>query len=127
MITLENNQKMVALSKRVLFLFISCLAVALMSVSFAFANNPTAVNGEWGTYIENLGNIIHWVALTGGAVGLAWCGVEYAYGNEETSNKAKAKAFIIFASVGALYILPYIVELGMEVAQRYKWNPSQLG
>ena len=73
-------------ARKYLIIMVICIS---LSVIPAYAES--AGEGWSGTVVE-AGSIIQTLSLTGGAVGLAWCGIEYAYGSEETSRRAKSKA-----------------------------------
>ena len=76
--------------------------------------------------MNSAARILQTLALTGGAVGIAFCGMEYALGSDQTASKAISKAFIIFAAVAALFMLPSVVRLGISVVSNLKWDPSSL-
>lgn len=94
------------------------------SVSIASAES---VSSEWGAMATEAGSIIQTLALAGGAVGLAWCGIEYAYGSEDTSRRAKAKAIAIVAAVAGVFLLPFFIRLGKSIGSQFKWSPRSLG
>lgn len=94
------------------------------SVSIASAES---VSSEWGAMATEAGSIIQTLALAGGAVGLAWCGIEYAYGSEDTSRRAKAKAIAIVAAVAGVFLLPLFIRLGKSIGSQFKWSPRSLG
>ena len=51
--------------------------------------------------MNNVGNIIQKLAVCGGALGLAFSGIELAYGDEQTAAKAKKKIIVIIAATSA--------------------------
>ena len=61
-----------------------------------------------------------------GAVGLAWCGLEYTYGSDDLAKRAKAKAIIIAFATAALFLLPRFIALGMSVGRAHSWSPESL-
>lgn len=107
-----------------LFTYMLISAMFLMTLP-AYASG--GISSEWYQTESQAGTIIQTLALAGGIVGLAWCGIEYTYGNEEVANKAKSKAITIIIAVAAIFILPYVIRLGKDLGQRYKWDPSTLG
>lgn len=86
----------------------------------------TSADASWGSVLNQARNVLHIVALGGGAVGLTWCGIEYAYGNEDVARKAQSRAVIIAVSVIAIYLLPYVIKAGANVLRAYKWDPASL-
>lgn len=97
-----------------------------MAMSVLLTVPAFATTGEWNTAIADFGRIYQTLCLCGGAVGIAWCALEYAYGSERQAQKAGAKALIIAASVAALILLPHIIRLGKSLGEAYKWDPNTL-
>ena len=108
-------------ARKYLIIMVICIS---LSVIPAYAES--AGEGWSGTVVE-AGSIIQTLSLTGGAVGLAWCGIEYAYGSEETSRRAKSKAIVIVSAVAAVFALPFFIRLGISVGSQFKWSPRNLG
>ncbi len=81
---------------------------------------------EYNSYVNSIFSVIMTLGTAGGAVGIAWCGIEYAYGSEEVANKAKSKAIVIAASVAALCLLILFIKLGANLGKQYAWDPANL-
>ena len=111
-------------AKKAFLVVLLIATLAFISISPAYANT---VDGAWNTATVDAGKILQRLALVGGSVGLAWCGIEFAYGSEETSRKAKAKAIAIVVAAAAMFALPYFIRLGKSIGSQYKWDPSHLG
>ena len=123
MYSLDQQNKKNRLEKLVYIVLISMITFCA-SVSMASAES---VSSEWGARASEAGSIIQTLALAGGAVGLAWCGIEYAYGSEDTSRRAKAKAIAIVAAVAGVFLLPLFIRLGKSIGGQFKWSPRNLG
>lgn len=106
-----------------------CAAILLGTSGISLASSTMTDRDEkkWDEMIDNAEKIIHAVALSGGAIGLGWCGIEYMYASDEAARKAKAKALVILASVAALYLLPYFVRLGISLGKEYGWGGRNFG
>ena len=74
----------------------------------------------------NVGSIIQTLALGGGAVGLAWSGLEYAYGDEQKARKAKARMVAIAIATAAVFALPAVVRTAQDLFQSGAWSPDHL-
>ena len=74
----------------------------------------------------NVGSIIQALALGGGAVGLAWSGLEYAYGDEQKARKAKARMVAIAIATAAVFALPAVVRTAQDLFQSGAWSPDHL-
>lgn len=73
-----------------------------------------------------VGSILQTLALGGGAVGLAWSGLEYAYGDEQRSRKAKARIIAIIIATAAVFALPAVVRMAQSLFQSGAWSPDHL-
>ncbi len=82
---------------------------------------------EWSARTAEAGVILQTLALTGGAVGLAWCGIEYMLGSEDAARRVRAKALMLLAATAAVFALPYFIRLGREAGLRWQWSPGSLG
>lgn len=121
--SIDQQNRISRIKKFVCIVLISMIAFCA-SVSIASAES---VSSEWGARATEAGSIIQTLALAGGAVGLAWCGIEYAYGSEDTSRRAKAKAIAIVAAVAGVFLLPLFIRLGKSIGSQFKWSPRSLG
>lgn len=121
--SIDQQNRISRIKKLVCIVLISMIAFCA-SVSIASAES---VSSEWGARATEAGSIIQTLALAGGAVGLAWCGIEYAYGSEDTSRRAKAKAIAIVAAVAGVFLLPLFIRLGKSIGSQFKWSPRSLG
>ena len=106
-------------------------AVAALSVIYAFfvlsglLSEPCYASGFNGEE-TNIGSIIQALALGGGAVGLAWSGLEYAYGDEQKARKAKARMVAIAIATAAVFALPAVVRTAQDLFQSSAWSPDHL-
>ena len=66
------------------------------------------------------------MALGGGAVGLAWSGLEYAYGDEQKARKAKARMVAIAIATAAVFALPAVIRTAQDLFQSGAWSPDHL-
>lgn len=73
-----------------------------------------------------VGRILQTLALGGGAVGLAWSGLEYAYGDEQKSRKAKARMIAIVIATAAVFALPAVIRMAQSLFQSGAWSPDHL-
>ena len=121
--SIDQQNRISRIKKLVCIVLISMIAFCA-SVSIASAES---VSSEWGAMATEAGSIIQTLALAGGAVGLAWCEIEYAYGSEDTSRRAKAKAIAIVAAVAGVFLLPFFIRLGKSIGSQFKWSPRSLG
>lgn len=74
----------------------------------------------------NVGSIIQTLALCGGAVGLAWSGIEFALGDEQKSARAKARMVLIIIATAAVFALPAVIRTAQELFQAGAWSPDHL-
>ena len=104
---------------------------AVLSVFYAFfffsvlLSEPCYASGFNGEE-TNIGSIIQALALGGGAVGLAWSGLEYAYGDEQKARKAKARMVAIAIATAAVFALPAVVRTAQDLFQSSAWSPDHL-
>ncbi len=112
--------------KRIFFLF--CL-LFITSFTIACAIAPALADVSEADFHKETAKargIIQTLALTGGAIGIGWCGIEFVYGSAEAAQKAKGKAIMIAAATAALFALPYIISAGKSFASQHRWDPSSL-
>lgn len=106
-------------------------AIALLSVAIAaliltsLASEYCYASGFNGEEAE-VGSILQTLALGGGAVGLAWSGLEYAYGDEQKSRKAKARIVAIVIATAAVFALPAVIRMAQSLFQSGAWSPDHL-
>ncbi len=102
-------------------LLYACTIAVLIAVlpPYAFADG-------FGGAMSSAGNIIQRLALCGGALGIALCGVQYAYGGDQTASKALTKMLVIFAATAAVYMLPHIIRLAQNLAAASAWSPNHM-
>ena len=74
----------------------------------------------------NIGSIFQTLALCGGAVGLAWSGIEFAYGDEQKSSRAKSRMVIIIIATAAVFALPAVIRAAQGLFQSGAWSPDHL-
>ena len=106
-------------------------AIALLSVAIAVFMLTTLqseccyASGFNGEEVE-VGGILQTLALGGGAVGIAWSGLEYAYGDEQKSRKAKARIIAIGIATAAVFALPAVIRMAQSLFQSGAWSPDHL-
>ena len=86
---------------------------------------PDAYAG-FGSEMNNVGNIIQKLAVCGGALGLAFSGMELAYGDEQTAAKAKRKIIVIIAATAAVFALPMVIQWAQGIASGSAWSPQNM-
>ena len=77
--------------------------------------------------LSEAGSIIQRMTLCGGALGIAFSGIELAYGNEQAATKAKTRIFLILAATAAVFLLPYAIRMGQSLAAGSAWSPGHFG
>lgn len=115
-----TNRKRFASKVLMFFIVCACLSIASASIHTVFAD------GWGGAQLNDAFSIIQTVALAGGAVGIAYCGIQYMLGNEQESSKALSRGLLILGGVIAVYMLPIVVQWGKSIGQSLKWNPKSL-
>ena len=89
-----------------------------MSFSEAKAQFQETVNKTYG--------ILRIVALGGGALALAGCGLIMMYGSNKDGEKAKATIKYILIAVAGIWILPAVIRLGKTMFGT-AWDPHSIG
>ena len=97
----------------------ACTLLAVVAMS------PDAYAG-FGSEMNNVGNIIQKLAVCGGALGLAFSGMELAYGDEQTAAKAKKKIIVIIAATAAVFALPMVIQWAQGIASGSAWAPQNM-
>ena len=124
--------RVITSSRRIMIFKLTVLVLAALFLLFPVISTAYADNGistssaEWKSKIVEIGGIYETLTLAGGAVGLAWCGLEYTYGSDDLAKRAKAKAIIIAFATAALFLLPRFIALGMSVGRAHSWSPESL-
>ena len=103
---------------------ISMLAAACTLLAVV-AMSPDAYAG-FGSEMSNVGSIIQKLAVCGGALGLAFSGMELAYGDEQTAAKAKKKIVVILAATAAVFALPMVIQWAQGIASGSAWAPQNM-
>ena len=112
---------------KLIFLLLIVMICVFPVVRMAYADSSISTSSaEWKSGILEVGKIYETLTFSGGAIGLAWCGIEYTYGSEEVARKAKTKALIIAGATVALFLLPYFIKMGMQVGRAKSWSPESL-
>ena len=101
------------------------LAAAACSLIAVMVQAPEAYAG-FGSEMGNIGSIIQKLAVCGGALGLAFSGLELAYGDEQTAAKAKKKIVVIIAATGAVFALPMVIQWAQGIASGSAWSPQNM-
>lgn len=97
----------------------ACTLLAVVAMS------PDAYAG-FGSEMSNVGSIIQKLAVCGGALGLAFSGMELAYGDEQTAAKAKKKIVVILAATAAVFALPMVIQWAQGIASGSAWSPQNM-
>ena len=97
----------------------ACTLLAVVAMS------PDAYAG-FGSEMSNVGSIIQKLAVCGGALGLAFSGMELAYGDEQTAAKAKRKIIVIIAATAAVFALPMVIQWAQGIASGSAWSPQNM-
>ena len=97
----------------------ACTLLAVVAMS------PDAYAG-FGSEMSNVGSIIQKLAVCGGALGLAFSGMELAYGDEQTAAKAKKKIIVIIAATAAVFALPMVIQWAQGIASGSAWAPQNM-
>ena len=104
---------------------------AVLSLIYAFfvlsglLSEPCYASG-FNVEETNIGSIIQALALGGGAVGLAWSGLEFAYGDEQKARKAKARMVAIAIATAAVFALRAVVRTAQDLFRSGAWSPDHL-
>lgn len=108
------------------------LAVFILAIQF-FSVRPTlaAISKEfdtftWNVHLNLIKKILQTASAAIGAVGLAFCGIRYVTGTEQTAQKALTQAIYILIAVIAFILLPTFIRFGIEIGQKIGWNPRSL-
>ena len=103
------------------------MIIRICIIMIIFLKPQVAHADGCGNDLSEAGNIIQRLALCGGALGVAFSGIEIAYGNEQTAAKAKTRIFLIIAATAAVFLLPYAIRMGQSLASGSAWSPEHLG
>ena len=103
------------------------MIIRICIIMIIFLKPQVAHADGFGNDLSEAGNIIQRLALCGGALGVAFSGIEIAYGNEQTAAKAKTRIFLIIAATAAVFLLPYAIRMGQSLASGSAWSPEHLG
>ena len=103
------------------------MIIRICIIMIIFLKPQVAHADGFGNDLSEAGNIIQRLALCGGALGVAFSGIEIAYGNEQTAAKAKTRIFLILAATAAVFLLPYAIRMGQSLASGSAWSPEHLG
>ena len=110
------------LKKRTAAVIILLLAALILTAAVSEPCYASGLNGEEA----NVGSIIQTLALCGGAVGLAWSGIEFAYGDEQKSSRAKSRMVVIIIATAAVFALPAVIRTAQGIFQAGAWSPEHL-
>ena len=101
------------------------IIIAVCTILAVVVLAPDAYAG-FGSEMNNVGNIIQKLAVCGGALGLAFSGMELAYGDEQTAAKAKKKIIVIIAATAAVFALPMVIQWAQGIASGSAWAPQNM-
>lgn len=101
--------------------------ILTLVVMIIFLEPQVVYADGFGNDLSEAGSIIQRLALCGGALGVAFSGIELAYGNEQTAAKAKTRIFLILAATAAVFLLPYAIHMGQGLAADSAWSPGHFG
>lgn len=99
----------------------------ILTVMIIFLEPQVVYADGFGNDLYEAGSIIQRLALCGGALGIAFSGIELAYGNEQTAAKAKTRIFLILAATAAVFLLPHAIRMGQSLASGSAWSPERFG
>lgn len=108
--------------REALAVFLTVFAAFVLTAGFSEHCYASGFNGEE----SNVGSIIQTMAFGGGAVGLAWSGLEFAYGDEQKSAKARSRMIIILIATAAVFALPAVIRSAQSLFQAGAWSPDHL-
>ena len=108
--------------KKVMAAILRIYAMAVLTVVLSENCYASGFNGEE----SNVGSILQTLALGGGAVGLAWSGLEFAYGDEQKSRRAKSRMIVILIATAAVFALPAVIRTAQSLFQSGAWSPEHL-
>ena len=108
--------------KEALAVLLTVFAAFVMTAGFSEHCYASGFNGEE----SSVGSIIQTLALGGGAVGLAWSGLEFAYGDEQRAKKAKTRMILIVVATAAVFALPAVVNMAQSLFEGGAWSPDHL-
>lgn len=112
--------------KRLAAAALTVVLVIAICLQFAYATDVSTAKANFQDGITTAYRHLRNIALGGGALALAGCGIIMLMGSQQDAEKAKAAIkFIIVAVVGVL-ILPLIVRAGKGLFGA-TWNPRSLG
>lgn len=113
-----------------ILLFLFSLVITVFStvaiageVSEIEISNEDSFNTVWLEKISEVYGIFLVVATPVGACGIAVSGLKLFTGSEKDAEKAKKQIAWIAMTVAALYLLPAVISLGIDIGKRYGWNP----
>ena len=101
--------------------------ILILAIIIIFSESQVVYADGFGNDLSEAGSIIQRLALCGGALGVAFSGIELAYGNEQTAAKAKTRIFLILAATAAVFLLPYAIRMGQSLAAGSAWSPGHFG
>ena len=101
--------------------------ILILAIIIIFSESQVVYADGFGNDLSEAGSIIQRLALCGGALGVAFSGIELAYGNEQAATKAKTRIFLILAATAAVFLLPYAIRMGQSLAAGSAWSPGHLG
>lgn len=101
--------------------------ILILAIIIIFSESQVVYADGFGNDLSEAGSIIQRLALCGGALGVAFSGIELAYGNEQTATKAKTRIFLILAATAAVFLLPYAIRMGQSLAAGSAWSPGHFG
>ena len=105
---------------------VALTAQMLLVLVWVVVNSETCYASGFNGEEANIGGIFQTLALSGGAVGLAWSGIEFACGDEQKSAKAKSRMIIIIIATAAVFALPAVIRNAQELFSAGAWSPDHL-
>lgn len=82
--------------------------------------------GEYKELYKSIYGIFRVAATSFGAVGVAISAVQMVIGDEESASKALSRIVILLGAIAALWLLPAIISMGIELGRQFAWDPSKL-
>lgn len=106
----------------VLLMPVTAAVLVLLLAPDAYASSQLSGDG-FGSETVNIGRIIQRLGFAGGALGLAWSGIEYAVGNGQKADKARSRMIMIGVAIAALILLPTVINMALGMFAASGWTP----
>lgn len=88
----------------------------------AFAEDTLTMGTAYSSKVWSIYNIACVISLPLGAISIATAAFKML-GDEKTMEAGKKQILITVLTVAALYILPSVIKMGVDLGYQYRWNP----